>query len=131
MLRRSATMAGNSISGSFPHSFHQGRGGGGTGGWNFQIGPQEQMLQELAPIRPGMLGHVRKPFIRVATQEHDPLQKETVRGRSWLPEPRFTKPHETSRQTTTYRQTSKHRKSKENADPQPPQIGHTWHKSAL
>ena len=36
MLRGSATMAGNSISGSFPHSFHQGRGGGGTGGWNFQ-----------------------------------------------------------------------------------------------
>ena len=75
-------MAGNSISGSFPHSFHQGRGGGSTGGWNFQS-----------------------------------------RG--------LQKPHETSRQTTTYRQTSKHRKSKENADPQPPQIGHTWHKSAL
>ena len=36
MLRRSATMAGNSISGSFPHSFHQGRGRGGTGGWKFQ-----------------------------------------------------------------------------------------------
>ena len=24
------------------------------------LGPQEQMLQELAPIRPGMLGHLRK-----------------------------------------------------------------------
>ena len=36
-LRRSATMAGISGSGSLPHSFHQGRGGGSTGGWKFQI----------------------------------------------------------------------------------------------
>ena len=38
-------MAGNSISVSFPHSFHQGRGGGGTGGWNFQdcLSPQNHM----------------------------------------------------------------------------------------
>ena len=34
-LHRSATMAG--ISGSLPHNFHQGRGGGSTGGWTFQI----------------------------------------------------------------------------------------------
>ena len=34
-LHRSATMAGSS--GSLPHSFHQGRGGGSTSGWKFQI----------------------------------------------------------------------------------------------
>ena len=33
------------------------------------------MLQELCFTRPGLLGHVRKPFIRVAPQEYDPLQK--------------------------------------------------------
>ena len=32
-LRRSATMAGTSGTGSFLHNFHQGRGGGSTGGW--------------------------------------------------------------------------------------------------
>ena len=32
-LRRSATMAGVSTSGSRAHSFHQGRGAGSTGGW--------------------------------------------------------------------------------------------------
>ena len=32
-LRRSPTMAGNSGTGSLLHNFHQGRGGGGNGGW--------------------------------------------------------------------------------------------------
>ena len=35
-LRRSATMAGSSGTGSFPHSFHHGRGNGGGGGWKLQ-----------------------------------------------------------------------------------------------
>ena len=41
------------------------------------LGPQEHMLQELCFTRPSLLGHVRKPFIRVATQEHDPLLELT------------------------------------------------------
>ena len=45
MLRRSATMAGNSISGSFPPQLPPGTRGGGTGGWNFQdcLSPQNHM----------------------------------------------------------------------------------------
>ena len=34
-----------------------------------RLSPQNQVLQELTPVCPGLLGHVRKPFIRVAVQE--------------------------------------------------------------
>ena len=34
--RRSATIAGTSGTGSFPQSFHHGRGNGAGGGWKFQ-----------------------------------------------------------------------------------------------
>ena len=45
------------------------------------LGPQEQMLQELAPIRPGMLGHVRKPFIRVISPRTRPTPKGNRAGK--------------------------------------------------
>ena len=71
-------MAGSSGTGSLLHNFHQGRGGKQ---WWLEVpdclGPQEQMLQELAPIRPGMFGHLREPFIRITLQEHDTLQELT------------------------------------------------------
>ena len=33
------------------------------------------MLEKLCFIRPGLLGHVRKPFIRIAPQQQDALQE--------------------------------------------------------
>ena len=42
-----------------------------------QLGPQNQVLQELTTIGPRLLGHVRKPFIRFVSQEHHPLQELT------------------------------------------------------
>ena len=33
------------------------------------------MLQELTPVGPGLIGHVRKPFIRIVVKEHHPLQE--------------------------------------------------------
>ena len=77
-LRRSATIDGNSSSrSSLLHNFHPMR----RRWWQRRLevidrfSPQNQVLQELYFIRPGLLGHVRKPFIRVAPQEHDALQE--------------------------------------------------------
>ena len=39
------------------------------------LSTQNQVLQELCFIRPGLLGHVRKPFIPVVAQEYDVLQE--------------------------------------------------------
>ena len=52
-------MAGSSGTGSFPHSFHHGRRNGGGGGWKSGcLGPQNQMLLELALICPSLSGRV-------------------------------------------------------------------------
>ena len=52
-------VAGSSGTGSFPHSFHHGRRNGGGGGWKSGcLGPQNQMLLELALICPSLSGRV-------------------------------------------------------------------------
>ena len=77
MLRRSAPMAGNSISGSFPHSFHQGRGGGGTGGWNFQSrGLQNLTKRHARQQRIGRLPNTGKAKKTPTPNPHRP----TIRG---------------------------------------------------
>ena len=48
------------------------------------LSPQNKVLQELCFIRPGLLRHLREPFIRITLQEQNARTASTVAVRAFV-----------------------------------------------